>query len=65
MTPEDIYLTQTRIKDKYAIRLVSGGPLTQQRHLDKAWQNYQTYKPHNKINMLCQIVCPHMTGIVR
>ena len=34
----DIYLTQTRIKDKYAIRLVSGGPLTQQRHLDKAWK---------------------------
>ncbi len=34
----DIYLTQTRINGKYAIRLVSGAPATEQKHLDKAWQ---------------------------
>ncbi|PCI50873.1 MAG: aspartate aminotransferase family protein [Alphaproteobacteria bacterium] len=34
----EIYLTQTRINGKYAIRLVSGAPATGQKHLDKAWQ---------------------------
>ncbi len=34
----EIYLTQTRINGKYAIRLVSGAPLTRQKHLDKAWE---------------------------
>lgn len=34
----EIYLTQTRINGNYAIRLVSGGPLTQQKHLDNAWK---------------------------
>ena len=34
----EIYLTQTRINGKYAIRLVSGAPTTEQKHLDKAWQ---------------------------
>ncbi|MCF6216630.1 MAG: pyridoxal-dependent decarboxylase [Emcibacter sp.] len=34
----EIYLTQTRINGKYAIRFVSGAPATQQRHMDKAWQ---------------------------
>lgn len=34
----EIYLTQTRINGKYAIRLVSGAPMTQKKHLDKAWQ---------------------------
>ncbi len=34
----EIYLTQTRINGKYAIRLVSGSPWTTRQHIDKAWQ---------------------------
>ncbi|VAW03957.1 Aromatic-L-amino-acid decarboxylase [hydrothermal vent metagenome] len=34
----EIYLTQTRINGKYAIRFVSGAPATEQRHIDRAWQ---------------------------
>ncbi len=34
----EIYLTQTRINGKYAIRLVSGAPATENKHLDKAWR---------------------------
>ncbi|WP_417623384.1 pyridoxal phosphate-dependent decarboxylase family protein [Paremcibacter congregatus] len=32
-----LYLTQTRIRDSYAIRLVSGAEATQPRHLEQAW----------------------------
>lgn len=32
-----LYLTQTRIKGRYAIRFVSGSPQTKQRHIDGAW----------------------------
>ncbi len=34
----EIYLTQTRINGRYAIRFVSGAPSTEQRHIDRAWQ---------------------------
>lgn len=33
----EIYLTQTRINGNFAIRFVSGAPLTEQKHIDRAW----------------------------
>ena len=36
-----LYLTQTRIGGRYALRFVSGSPYTEQHHIDEAWSLIQ------------------------
>jgi aromatic-L-amino-acid decarboxylase len=36
-----LYLTHTRLADRYVLRLALGGTLTEQRHVDAAWEHIQ------------------------
>jgi len=36
-----LYLTHTRLADRYVLRLALGGTLTEQRHVDAAWERIQ------------------------
>jgi aromatic-L-amino-acid decarboxylase len=36
-----LYLTHTRLHDRYVLRLAVGGPYTKERHVADAWRHIQ------------------------
>ena len=42
----ELYLTHTRVNGRYALRMAIGGPLTQARHVQAAWQRISAEASH-------------------